>query len=166
MGYDVTITRTPMRALFELGGDLSALVRWGGDVLAPLPDTPLAVHAGNGRMLLATGPGHWLLSAPIGAETALIAALRPDAAPAEISIVAVSDMYAFLAVTGPGARDVMAVATPLDLDPVAGLRAGQAAWTEAFGAKALIRPVSEGFEIAIERSYADWFEACLTASAG
>jgi sarcosine oxidase gamma subunit len=54
----------------------------------------------------------------------------------------------------------MAVASPLDLHP-ASFPADAATWAEAFGIKALIRRIDDGFEIAIDRSYADWFEDVL-----
>ena len=160
MGYDVDITRLPLRALFDLKGKKDALRRWCGGALPPLPNCPNRITESQERRLVQTGPCCWLLLAPLEAEGALTEALRPVEAPDDLSIVPVSDTLTFFAVTGAEAGDVMAVATPLDLHPSAFPPDG-ASWTEAFGVRALIWRIAEGYEIAVERSYGDWFEEVL-----
>jgi sarcosine oxidase subunit gamma len=160
MGYDATITQLPLRALFDLQGEPSAIGDWCGDALPAFPERPNSVSERDGRTLIWTGPDHWLLSAPLGAEAGLSEELRPDDAPADIGVTALSDTVTFFAVTGPDAGAVMAVATPLDLHPDT-FPADAASWTESFGTKALIRRIGEGYEIAVDRSYSDWFGAML-----
>lgn len=160
MGYDATITRLPLRALFDLKGREETLRRWCGDALPPLPVHPNRTTGAQGRHLVHTGPCHWLLMAPLDHEVGLTASLRPDEAPDDLSVVPVSDTLTFFAVTGPEASDVMAVATPLDLHPTVFPPDG-ASWTEALGTRALIRRIGNGYEMAVERSYADWFRDAL-----
>ncbi len=160
MGYDAIITRLPLRALFDLKGKRDVLRNWCGDTLPPFPDHPNRLTEAHGRQLVHTGPGCWILMASLAVEQALTAALRPDEAPGDLSVVPISDMLTFFAVTGPEASDVMAVATPLDLHPRVFPPDG-ASWTEAFGIRALIRRIAGGYEMAVERSYADWFEEAL-----
>lgn len=160
MAYDVTITRLPMRALFDLKGSREMLSQCCGDLLPPFSAQPNRMSESGGRRLMSTGPDHWLLMAPLDDEAALAAALQPEGAPQDIAITGLSDTLTFFAVAGPEVQEVMAVATPLDLHP-ASFPADAATWAEAFGIKALIRRIDDGFEIAIDRSYADWFEDVL-----
>ena len=97
-------------------------------------------------------------------EDTLAAALRPDEVSHDLSVVLISDTLTFFAVSGPDAGEVMAVATPLDLHRDA-FPSDVASWSEAFGTRALIHRIADGYVIAVDRSYADWFEECL-ASAG
>ncbi|MBL9045983.1 MAG: sarcosine oxidase subunit gamma [Tabrizicola sp.] len=157
MAYEVTIHELPLRAVFDLKGDRAALAAWCG---IALPDQPnRQAGAGLGQVAL-IGPDHWLLWADVAEERDLAASLRPEAVPADLSIVLISDTLTFLAVTGPDAGEVMAVATPLDLHPSV-FGPDDIAFAEAHGIKALIRRLAGGFELGVERSYADWFRTIL-----
>lgn len=164
MGYDVIITREPLRAVFDLKGPEEAVVAWCGTALPDLPDQPNSLTAKGTRLLMWIGPDHWLLADALAQEEKLSEALRPDAAPAEVSIVLVSDTLTFFVVGGPDAAEVMAIATPLDLHPLS-FAEDCVSQTEAFGTKALIRRCAGGYEIAVDRSYGDWFEASLRRAA-
>ena len=157
MGYEVTVQELPLRAVFDLKGERTALAAWCGFTLPDRPNRQAVAGRGQAALI---GPDHWLLWDDLAQEPDLVASLRPDAAPAELSIVPISDTLAFLAVTGPDAGEVLAVATPLDLHPsVFGME--DIAFTEAHGIKALIRCLAGGFEIGIDRSYANWFRMML-----
>ncbi|MGC1429418.1 MAG: sarcosine oxidase subunit gamma family protein [Albidovulum sp.] len=161
MAYDVTITRPPLRAAFDLKGTPDEITKCYSDVLPPLPGRPNSLTTQDGHDLLWIGPDHWLLLAPIAQEEMLVSALRSGGGtPADIATTLISDTLTFFAVTGSEAGEVMAVASPLDLHPDAFSPDG-ASWTEAFGTKALIRRIASGYEIAVDRSYGDWFEATL-----
>ncbi|MCV2873496.1 sarcosine oxidase subunit gamma [Defluviimonas sp. WL0050] len=160
MPYDVTITRLPLRALFDLKGRAAALEKWCGTALPPFPGRPNSRTEAADRGLHWTGPDRWLLMAPLAEEAALATALRADKVPVDLSITPVSDTLTFFAVTGPDVAEVMAVATPLDLHPDSFPPDG-ASWTEAFGIRSAIRTIAAGYEIAVDRSYADWFEESL-----
>ncbi|MBS0124071.1 sarcosine oxidase subunit gamma [Thetidibacter halocola] len=149
--YDVTITRLPLRALFEMRGALP------GDAGLPPPPAPLRLTQAGDRVLAMTGPARWLLMAPLAQEETLERAL-PEA-------VALSDTLTFFAITGLGAGQIMAVASPLDLHASAFPEDG-CAFTEAFGIRALVRRLPGGFEIGVDASHADWFAAMLDRVAG
>jgi heterotetrameric sarcosine oxidase gamma subunit len=164
MGYDVAITRGPLRTLFDLKGLKEAVVAWCGTALPDLPDQPNSLTAKGTRLLMWIGPDHWLLADDIALEEMLSDTLRPDTAPAEMSIVLVSDTLTFFVVEGSDSNELMAVATSLDLHP-ASFADDCVSQIEAFGIKALIRRVASGYEIAVDRSYEDWFEASLRRAA-
>lgn len=164
MPYDVVINRLPLRALFELKGSGLEIAAWCGDALPEFPDKPNTASSRNGRTLIWTGPDRWLLNASGNEEETLIRAVRPDAAPGDLSIVLISDTLTFFEISGPEADEVMAVATPMNIHPSA-FPADGACFTEAFGTKALLRRVANGFEIAVDRSYGDWFEESLRRAA-
>lgn len=151
MAYDVTIARLPLQALFDLKGRAEAVAAWCGKALPPMPARPNSATEAAGCMLQWIGPDHWILRADIAREDALLAALRPDEAPADLSVVLISDTLAFFAITGPDADHLLAVATPLDLR---GLSEDSATMTEAFGTKALTRRIPGGYEMAFDQSYA------------
>lgn len=146
MAYDVTISGEPLRALFELTGALPE-----ADVLPAAPGANRLTRAG-GRILIRTGPARWLLMAPLAAEAALAEALP--------AAVLLSDTLSFFSINGAQADEVLAVATPLDLHPDV-FAADAATFTEAFGIRALLRRLPDGFELAVDRSYADWFAEML-----
>lgn len=164
MAYDVTITRLPLRALFEIRGSADPVATWCGDATLALPGIPNRLTEVGEHRLIHAGQDRWLLMAPLAEEEALNAALRPDEAPGGLSVVLLSDTLIFFSVTGPEAGEVMVVATPLDLHPSAFPPDG-ASWTEVFGTRALIRRIADGYEIAVDRSYGDWFEDSLLAVA-
>lgn len=165
MIHDVTISRQPLSALFDLKGTPEALRAHAGDALPGFPARPNTRESGDAAELCHLGPGRWLLRAPIDREPALEAALRPAAAPPDVSIVRVSDTLTFFTVTGPDAAQVMAVATPLDLHPAA-FTDRDISYTEAFGLKALVARCDGGFELAVEQSYGDMVETFLARIAG
>lgn len=158
MGYDVQITRLPLQALFDLKGTAAGLKAWAGSHLPPLPARPNGYEALAGRMLKLIGPDHWILRAGIDEEDALLAALNPDGAPTGLSIVRISDSLVFFSITGPDADQVMAVATPLDFTALA---PSDVTVTEALGIKALIRRIPDGYEMAVDLSFAPMVQEYL-----
>jgi sarcosine oxidase subunit gamma len=151
MAYDVTITRLPMQALFDLKGDAGVVAAWGGAVLPLMPPRQNSYSAAAGRTLHWIGPDHWILRADIAAEDALLAALDPGGAPGDLSAALISDTLAFFEITGPDADQIMAVATPLDMRSLA---EDGVTLTEAFGTRAMVRRIASGYELAIDLSYA------------
>ncbi len=152
MIYDASIKPLPTQAMIDLKGNADyfavRLQRLGLSEPAPGRASsrgPLAV--------LRAAREHWLVRAPLDDEERLLAALLEDEAAADTLVVPVSDAYAFFGISGPDARQIMAIASPLDTDPAV-FPADGACFTEAFGQKALVQRCSAGFEIAFERSYA------------
>jgi heterotetrameric sarcosine oxidase gamma subunit len=160
MVYDVEFRREPISALFDLKGDRDTLARWAGGHLPPFPLSPNKVASAEGRSLFHVGRNHWILRSDLDQEEECAARLRPAEAPPQISIVRISDVFAFFAVTGPDAAAIMAIACPLDLHAVA-FADDDAAFTEVFGLKALVRRLEDGFEFAVEQSYGDMVAAYL-----
>ena len=151
MTYSVHIQQRGLMALFDLKGKESALSGWCA--LPPFPAMPVTYSVQADRELMAIGPEHWILRAPLDQEEALFAALKPDAAPADISIVHISDTLCFFEITGPDVLEVMAVATPLDLHAEV-FPANGATFSEIFSVKALIIRIEGGFQFGVDRSYA------------
>ncbi len=159
MIYDCHIERPGLKGLIDLKGEPA-------DILARLqklglsnPPPQRASSTGPLRVLR-PAPAHWLLCTPLDAEEDLLGALMSPLPAADTLILPVSDAYAWFALRGPEARELMAVGCPLDLDPQAFAPDG-ATFTEVFGLKTLLWRSADGFELAVERSYdpllADWF---------
>lgn len=165
MRYDVRIDRLPLSALFDLRGEARALAGWGGSVLPPFPEGPNRRTEQDGLALCHLGPRRWLLLGAIEREAEVEAALRPGEAPAEISVVRVSDTLTFFRVAGPEAAEVLALGCPLDLHPSVFPEDG-ASFTDLFGLKGLVLRVADGFEIAVDRSLAAMAEDWLGRATG
>lgn len=161
MPYDVTFTRLPTQALFDLKGPGAALRDWAADALPPMPERPNTKTEGMGAALMFIGPDHWLLRAGLDHEATLEAALRPAAAPPDISIVRVSDTLAFFRLIGPEAAQVMAIACPMDLHE-SRFGPDAASFTEAFGLRALVTRCAGGVDLGVDQSYAPMLMDCLT----
>lgn len=164
-GYEVTVARLPLRAVFDLKGPAAALADWCGDALPAFPPRPHSLTRRGDAALCHTGPDRWLLLDDIAAEPTLDRTLRPAEAPPEISIVQVSDTLAFFAITGPDAAEIMATGCPLNLDAGA-FPPDAASWTEMYGLKALILRRASGYEVAVERSLAPVLAEYLGHAAG
>ncbi len=161
-GYDVTISRQPLRAVFDLKGPLSEVSAWGGVTLA---DRPNRQWTDKGATICHLGPHHWLLLADLAEETRLEQALRPAEAPPEISIVKISDTLAFFRITGPAADQILATGCPLDLHPTV-FAEDAASWSEMFGLRALVMRCTGGFEVAVEQSFGPMMTEYLGRAAG
>jgi sarcosine oxidase subunit gamma len=160
MGYDVDIERLPPSAVIDLQGEASAVAAWCGDGLPPLPAQANSASAGNGLELYWIGRERWLLRAALDREDELLALTRPDEAPLEISAVQVSDTLQFFALRGADAGDIVSIASPLDHHPSVFPRNG-VSYTDLFGIKGLIVRRADGFELGVERSFADMIEDYL-----
>lgn len=151
MSYDTTVARRPQPALLDLKGPPWVLAPKLAALGLAMPAAPNSASAADGLELYWIGPEHWLLRGPAEAEARLLQALAPEPA---FSAVLVSDAYALFAVTGADAGEIAAVASPLDRHPGAAPPNG-VSFTEAFGLKALLIDREDGFELAVERSFAD-----------
>lgn len=159
MRYQVEITALEPRAIIELRGDpAAARCLAAGGVPAPTRRN----HA-DGEVLW-LGPRRWLVMAPIEREAVLITSLVAAAAHEPMLVAAVvSDMWCGLALRGPGAADVLAQATPLDLDR---LVEGNATMTDMFAVPVLLWRRAGSFELWCERSLAQHVRECANVAAG
>ena len=152
MSYQASTRALPLRTVIDLKGDredvLPRLLRLG------LTDATPARRVGVGELeLLRPGKEHWMLLAPLQDEDRLLNEIHATPPGADTLVLGVSDAYQFFAIDGPDARLLIAIASPLDVD-LAQFPADGATFTEAFGQKALVMRRGDGFELAIERSYA------------
>jgi sarcosine oxidase gamma subunit len=150
--YDVCIEPLPTMALIDLKGsacDIAPRLQRLG-LTEPAPSHALRADTVE---VLRVAREHWLLRAPLQDEECLLSALLEHEPAADTLVVPVSDAYAFFAITGPDARQIMAIASPLQAD-LSYFAENGATFTEAFGQKALVMRRSMGFDVAFERSYA------------
>ena len=159
MIYHCTLERPGLSALIDLKGEPADILPRLARLSLTDPPPLCATSAGALRLLRPT-PAHWLLRAPLDAEEALLQQLLTPTPPLDTLIVPVSDAYAWFALCGPEARELLAVGCPLDLGPQA-FGSDAATFTEVFSLKTLLWRRADGFELAVERSYAplvaDWF---------
>ncbi|MDE0695704.1 MAG: sarcosine oxidase subunit gamma [Boseongicola sp.] len=162
MSYNASFERLPISACFDLKGAENAVVEWiGAEILPGFPTEANRRRSADGLSLDHVGPRHWLLHADIDREDELNAALRPHLAPAEVSIVRISDTMTTFRVAGADVAHVLAIGCPLDLHETA-FPEDAVTFTEFFGQKALVRRCAGGFDVSVEQSYGDMMEDCLT----
>lgn len=160
MSYRVEVSRRPGCTLFDLRGSAGGADTLFKHLRTAVPVRPNTVRVSDARAVYWVGPERWLLREEHGLPAG-------DTMPLNVSAVDVSDAYVRFSVAGPDALDVMSQATPLDLGPGT-FPDGSASYTEFFGTTALTECVSAGtsFVVFVERSYADYVEACLRRAAG
>jgi sarcosine oxidase subunit gamma len=164
MAYRADIARRELEGLFDLRGDSVAIAACLGMAGAVVPTRPNTAAVSGDATVFWIGPKRWLLRVPPAREVELAAVFDASLAGKTANASLVSDMYAGLTLGGPEARDVLAQGCPLDLDRPA----GTATMTELFGSAALVHFQSDApeFAIAVERSHADFIEACLRRARG
>ena len=160
MSYDVTIRRTGLYALLDLKGKSEAIRARFGDALPDWPDRPNSRSTRGQEELFHIGPHHWLLRGPITGEDGMLTRIDPKTAPPDISIVRVSDTMTFFELTGPDASEIMSIACPLDLH-FSKFADNSVSYSEVFTLKALIMRCDDGFEFAVEQSFAPLVEDYL-----
>ncbi len=167
MRYEFDISAIAPRAIVKLRGDPDAATRClaCAGLRAPLRANSIASHAG-GDDVLWLGPRRWLVMAPNAREDELAGKLE-NAALREPMLAAlrVSDMWAGFDLRGRGAPDVLAQATPLDLDATR-FAHDAATFTDMFAVTALLRRAGNGFEIWCDRSLAQHITENLRVAAG
>lgn len=162
MGYDVNIKRLELSTVIDLKGEVSAIKKWvDEDILPVFPEQANTATYHDGLALYWIGHEHWLLRSDIAREGELLNLMRLDTLPAELSIVLVSDTLQFFEVTGPDASEIISIASTMDHHPSV-LPENGVSYTNIFGLKGLLLRCTDGFEIAIERSYGDMIEDCLS----
>jgi heterotetrameric sarcosine oxidase gamma subunit len=160
MSYEVQFGRGEIEALIDLQGPPEAIREWVDGDFPDFSDAPNTASTRDGMSLYWIAPERWLLRAPIASEDRLIAITRPDSAPLDISIVLVSDTLRFFQIDGPDASQIISIACPLDTHPSVFPENG-AGYTEIFGIKGLLVRRGDGFDIAVESSFANMIEDYL-----
>jgi sarcosine oxidase subunit gamma len=165
MGYDVQIERLELSAVIDLQGSRQALADWVKGALPPFPDAPNSASESNDMSLYWIAPERWLLRAAIDNEDRLLQMTQPASAPADISIVLVSDTLKFFRIAGADAGEIISSACSMDHHASVFPRNG-VSYTSLFGIKGLLIRVTGGFEIAVESSYADMIADYLARATG
>ena len=166
MKYEVTARQLELSTLIDLKTDAKSLLDWLPRAFASLPGKPNTSSANESSELYWIGPDHWLLRSSLDKENEIIEQLSLTCVPENISAVVVSDTLTFFSLYGPQADQVVSIICPLDIHPKV-FADNAACYTEAFGLKALLIRRENGFELAVDRSFADMMADVLTrAGAG
>ena len=154
MAYDVKIQRLELNAVIDLQGEQANIANWAGDALPAFPDKANTANKKSELSLYWIAPERWLLRSDLCNEDQLLEITRPAFAPVDISIVQVSDSLKFFEIVGPDAGEIVSIACPLD-HHVSKFPENGVSYTNIFGIKGLLIRVKDGFEIAVESSFAD-----------
>ena len=165
MGYQATIKKLGLSAIFDIKGDASAASKRISHLGLVLPSDVNTATEKDGQYLCWVGENHWLLLAPAEKENKLLDTLDPHDPAMDCRIVLVSDAYTFFTVTGNQADEILAIASPLDIR-LTNFPENAATYSELFGIRGLIMRRQNGYLIAVERSYTDmiaiYFKKVLT----
>ena len=165
MGYQATIKKQGLLAIFNIKGDASAVAKRLSKLGFSVPENKNTAAEKNGQHLCWIGETQWLLLAPAEKEAQLLDSLVPHDPALDCRVVLVSDAYSFFSVRGNQADDILAIASPLDIRR-RNFPDNAASYTELFGIRGLVLRRQNGYSIAVERSYADmvsvYFDKVLT----
>ena len=160
MIYDVKINKLGLFCVFDLKGTRTDLASRLAELPVTLPESPNTLSRSGDIVLCRVGPAQWILQAPETSEQQLARELRPEVSDGKTSVVEISDMLQFFAVHGRDADEVLAVCCPLDTHPTA-FPKNAVTFTELSGTKALLLRDADGFQFAVDRSYADFIDDIL-----
>jgi|TARA_B110000438_G_scaffold1925_1_gene2010 sarcosine oxidase subunit gamma len=163
MVYEVKINRQKISALFDIKGNLSDVKKLLSHFFQKIPEKANTSISKSCKTLMYIGQDNWILRGPIEEEEELNSLLKSGATRSNISVVLVSDTLTFFSVTGLGAKDIMAIASPLDFYEKK-FRENSVTFSEVFGTKALIQRIENGFEFGVDQSYSDMVEDYLYKS--
>ena len=163
MVYEVKINRKEISALFDIKGNLPDVKELLVHFFQEIPEEANTSISKSGKTLMYIGKDNWVLRGPIEEEEELNSLLKSGAALSDVSVVLVSDTLTFFSVSGAGAKDIMAIASPLDFYETK-FRENSVTFSEVFGIKALIKRVENGFEFGVDQSYGDMVEDYLSKS--
>lgn len=138
-------------------GDDAFLESALGTLGVALPLEPNTVSAGEGVTVLWLGPDEWLVVTAPGEGAALNRALDVGVAPHGGIATHVTDSRAVIGVSGPRARDVLAMGCPLDLHPQS-FGPGRCAQSLVAKASVLIHQRDDGpsYDLYVGRSFATY----------
>ena len=160
MTYRVELLRQPIFAVIDLQGVEPDLKNWIDSPNVVFPSRPNSRTHFNGVDLFWIGEERWLMRAELDQEDRIMVLTRLERAPVHISIVLVSDTLTFFRISGPDAEQIIKIASPLDIHPTE-FPCDSSSYTRIFGIKGLVIRNKDGFEIAVESSYADMIDDFL-----
>jgi len=160
MGYKANFKRLALNTVIDMQGEATAISDWCDSGLPDFPEVPNTATTKNKISLYWIAPARWLLRTTLGREEELLSLTKLSRAPANISVVQISDTLQFFSITGEDAPEILSVASPIDFHPSA-FPANGVSYTEIFGIKGLLIRNEHGFELAVERSFGDMVEDFL-----
>jgi len=165
--YSVVTARIEDIALHEARGREAALRRALLAAGLPWPERINRRAEADGRAVVRLGPTRVLILCALADETAMTDRLETAfAAEPEADVAVATDMHVGFAISGAGAEDVLRQGAPLDLDRTV-FPAGMATGTDLFGVGVILgRTAEDGFQLFVERSFADYVEGWLATAAG
>jgi len=155
MIYDVTLELLELSCVLDVKGTRSDVASRLARFRVVPPESPNTASLSGDLALYWVGPTQWILRAPHAAEEQLMAELRLDRSDGNSSVVDVSDTLRFFSVRGRHADDVLSICCPLDTHMTV-FPVNAVTFTEMFGTKALLLRISDGYQFAVDRSYADF----------
>ncbi len=155
MIYDVSIEMLDLFCVFDLKGKRSHIASLLTSLSINLPESSNTVTTSGDMVLCWVGPMQWILRAPQAAEQKLALEFQLNGSGRNTSVVDISDMLQFFSVQGRDVDEVLAICCPLDFH-VKTFRDNTATFTEFLGTKALLFRVADIYQLAVERSYADF----------
>lgn len=165
MTYGATVTPLDLAALFDLKGEPDDFAGALESLDLTFPREANRASRAGERELYWIGPDHWLLRAPLAEELELQARLKDAVGAEHASVILVSDTLAGFALRGADARQILAIACPLDTDaaifPFDGVT-----YSEAFGLKALVVRRDHGFDLFADRSFGPMLEDYFSRAIG
>ena len=165
MGYDVQIQQPQLNAVLDLQGSPQAIENWVKPACRPSPKHRTAPASSDGLSLYWIAPERFLLRSTIENEERMLDITQADSAPANISVVLVSDSFRFFKIIGADADEIVSTACSMD-HHLSVFPANGVSYTSIFGIKGLLIRVEEGFEIAVESSFADMIADYLARVTG
>ena len=165
MGYDVQIHQPQLNAVLDLQGSIQAIGNWVKSGMPAFPETPNSATTADGLSLYWVAPERFLLRSSIDNEERMLDITQAAAAPTDISVVLVSDSFRFFRIIGADAGDIVSTACSMD-HHLSVFPANGVSYTNIFGIKGLLIRIEEGFEIAVESSFADMIADYLARATG
>ncbi|MFL2547046.1 MAG: sarcosine oxidase subunit gamma family protein [Candidatus Rariloculaceae bacterium] len=155
MIYDVDIAKLELSCVLNIQGAPADVVSLLSSRGISLPEKPNTAALARGMAIYWVGPTQWILRAPEALEEQLLQELQSDPSNGNTSVVDISDTLQFFSVTGRDADDVLSVCCPLDIHRTV-FPANAVTYTEIVSTKALLLRIPDGYEFAVDRSYADF----------
>ena len=167
MGYRAEMSGPARPALISLriGAEGLPAVEGALGIAAPRPSGPAAV---NGSVaVFALGPDEWLVRTGPDEEERWLSKLEEAAAASFGAVVLVSDAWRVFTVTGPGALDVLAQATGVDLHPDA-FPTGRVVRAAFARIAAIIHRIDDrpAFDIYVDASVARYAQRWIASAIG
>jgi sarcosine oxidase subunit gamma len=157
----VRVTTLPPATRFSVRGDDAAVGMIGRAFGVALPREACRAATGGARAALWLGPDEWLLIAPDGEASSLMAAMGEVLGEEPASLVEISDRQVAIEVAGDKAAEAINAFNALDLD-IDAFPVGMCTRT-LFGKAEIVlwRTAPETFRMEVWRSFAPYVQGCL-----